>query len=124
MKAVSFIHWSVKMAVIVQAQEVTILRQGEGWQEVGLADAATFGAPAMIARRWLFEPGAIGPELEHGRTDQLLYVIRGSGTAEVDGQSLPLSEESVLWLEPGERYQFAAGEDGLEILQGVVDDGI
>jgi quercetin dioxygenase-like cupin family protein len=78
----------------------------------------------MAARRWLFEPGAIGPVLEHGRTDQLLYVIRGSGTAEVDGQSFPLSEESVLWLESGEIYHFIAGDGGLEILQGVVDDGI
>jgi len=112
------------MPVIIQAQEVTVLRQGEGWREVGLADAATFGEQAMTARRWLFEPGARGPELVHGRTDQLLYVIRGGGTAEVDGQPFPLSEESVLWLEPGERYQFVAGNEGLEILQGTVDDGV
>ena len=111
------------MPVIIQAQEVTVLRQGEGWREVGLADATTFGEQAMTARRWSFEPGASGPELVHGRTDQLLYVIRGGGTAEVDGQIFPLSEESVLWLEPGERYQFVAGDEGLEILQGIVEGG-
>jgi quercetin dioxygenase-like cupin family protein len=48
----------------------------------------------------------------------LLYVIRGSGTAVVNGEDMPLNDESVLWLEPGEQYQFIAGADGLEILQG------
>jgi mannose-6-phosphate isomerase-like protein (cupin superfamily) len=50
--------------------------------------------------------------------DQLLYVIRGNGTAEVDERTFPLEGESVLWLEPGEQYCFIAGENGLEILQG------
>jgi len=111
------------MPVIRQAEEIKVLREGEGWQEIGLADAATFGTAAMIARRWRLGPGAEGPVLVHGRADQLLYVIRGSGTAVVDGQSLPLSDECVLWLEPGERYQFVAGEAGLEILQGFTDEG-
>ena len=72
----------------------------------------------MVARRWLFEAGATGPELEHNDSDQLLYVIQGSGQAVVNGETLPLETESVLWLEPGERYHFVAGEAGLEILQG------
>ena len=111
------------MPVIVQVGELNVVRQGDGWQEIGLADAATFGKPALLARRWQFEPGARGPELVHGRNDQLLYVIRGRGTAVVDSQSFPLSEESVLWLEPGEKYHFIAGDEGMEILQGIVEDG-
>lgn len=110
------------MPVIIQSEKLTIIRQGDGWQEIGLADKSTFGTAAMIARRWLFAPGAIGPELVHGRSDQLLYVIRGGGTAVVDGEKLPLAEENVLWLEPGETYQFIASEEGLEILQGIVDE--
>jgi quercetin dioxygenase-like cupin family protein len=106
------------MPIIVQANETKMISQGDGWQEIGLADTNTFGAPAMIARRWVLAPGIRGPELVHGEEDQLLYVIRGSGMALVHGESLPLLEESVLWLEPGEQYQFVAGEDGLEILQG------
>jgi quercetin dioxygenase-like cupin family protein len=108
------------MPTTVQANETKVIRQGNGWQEIGLADTGTFGAPAMIARRWLLAPGIQGPELVHGQEDQLLYVIRGSGTAVVNGDSLLLLEESVLWLEPGEQYQFVAGKDGLEILQGYV----
>jgi hypothetical protein len=86
------------MPVIIQAQEVTVLRQGEGWREVGLADAATFGEQAMTARRWLFEPGARGPELVHGRTDQLLYVIRGGGRPKLTAsRSLYLRRASSGW---------------------------
>jgi quercetin dioxygenase-like cupin family protein len=106
------------MPVILQADETKVIRQGDGWQEIALADTNTFGAEAMIARRWVLESGARGPELVHGQADQLLYVIRGEGTAVVDNQPFPLTEESILWLEPGEIYQFVAGEAGLDILQG------
>ena len=106
------------MPIVVQAEETQVIEQGDGWQEIGLADSNTFGTEAMIARRWLFEPKATGPKRTHGQDDQLLYVIRGSGTAVVNGESLSLLEESVLWLEPGEQYHFVAGKDGLDILQG------
>ena len=105
------------MPVIVNSEEM-ITRRGEGWIEITLADTQTIGTPAMVARRWVFEPGAWGPKLVQGEVDQLLYVIRGSGKAIVNGEEFLLADESVLWLEPGERYQFVGGENGLEILQG------
>ena len=73
---------------------------------------------AMLARRWIFDPGMEGPKNTQGDHVQLLYVISGSGKAIVDGQSFELDHESVLWLEPGETYHFVAGKEGLEILQG------
>ena len=91
---------------------------GQGWQMITLADAGSIGNSAMVARRWIFQSNAHGPETTHGDVDQLLFVIRGSGAAVVDGERLPLAPESVVWLEPGERYRFEAGEEGLEILQG------
>lgn len=106
------------MPIIVNAEDVQVTRQGQGWTELTLADNKTTGTPAMVARRWVLEPSAQGPELVQGNTDQLLYVIRGSGTAIVNDQEFPLADESVLWLEPGEQYRFIAGQDGLEILQG------
>lgn len=111
------------MPIIVDTQDVRVTRQGAGWKEITLADVQIIGAPAMVARRWVLEPQAQGPELIHGETDQLLYVIYGSGNAIVNGEKLPLDEESVLWLEPGERYHFLAGKDGLEILQGYAPGG-
>lgn len=91
---------------------------GEGWKVITLANAAFIGAPAMVARRWIFQPKVVGPEATLGDVDQLLFVISGSGSAVVDGERLPLELESMLWLEPGERYRFEAGDDGLEILEG------
>lgn len=106
------------MPVILHSEDTEIVHQGEGWRQIKLADAETFGSAAMLAYRWILEPDARGPDMALGEKDQLLYVIRGSGKAEVDGKSYPLAEESVLWLEPDEKYCFIAGENGLEILQG------
>ena len=106
------------MPIIINAQDTQVTRQGPGWTETNLADGEIIGMPAMNARRLIFEPNAHGPESTRGDSDQLLFVIRGSGRAAVNGEELPLDEESVLWLEPGERYQLVAGENGLEILQG------
>lgn len=106
------------MPTLVNPEDMKTSQKGDGWMVITLADAETFNAPSMVARRWVFEPGAQGPEVVHGDTDQLLYVIGGSGTALVEGEELPLTQESVLWLEPGDRYQFTAAANGLEILQG------
>ena len=52
----------------------------------------------------------------HDGGEHLLYVIRGSGSAEVEDQSLGLARESILWLDPGERAILIAGADGLDVL--------
>jgi quercetin dioxygenase-like cupin family protein len=106
------------MPNITSSDDLEVSASGEGWMETTIADSQTFGEPAMVARRWVLEPGARGPSALHGDADQLLYVIRGSGVAVVDGKELSLDAESLLWLEPGEQYHFVAGRDGLEILQG------
>ena len=106
------------MTTVLNPEEVKVIEQGDGWRMLGLADGELFGVPAMIARRWIMEAGANGPELVLGDHDQLLYVIRGGGQAIVDGETYDLAAESILWLEPGERYRFGAGPTGLEILQG------
>lgn len=111
------------MPIIVNAEDTVVTRQGEGWIEITLTDAETIGAPAMVARRWILKPGAKGPTLIHGDTDQLLYVIKGSGSAIVNGKEMLLNDESVLWLEKGEQYQFVTGENELEILQGYAPGG-
>lgn len=106
-----------KMPILNNAEDAKVTH-GEGWTRLTVADAELIGAPAMVTRRWVFEAEAQGPMLEQGDTDQLLYVICGSGKAIVNGEEMPITSESVLWVEPGEQYQFVAGEDGLEILQG------
>ena len=106
------------MPIIVNPEDMHENQRGEGWVELTLADARHFGVPAMVARRWTLEPGATGPLLTQGAEEQMLFVISGGGKAIVDGTDFPLDEESVLWVETGEQYQFVAGDAGLDILQG------
>ena len=56
--------------------------------------------------------------LDRGRRagEHLLYVIRGSGRADVKDESLELAAEGILWLDPGERATLSASSDSLEIL--------
>jgi len=106
------------MPIIINVEDTKVTRREAGWTEITLVDAEIMGAPVMVARRWILEAEVQGPEMVHHDVDQLLYVIRGSGSAIVNGEELPLSDESVLWLEPGERFRFVAGANALEILQG------
>ena len=105
------------MPTIINPQDMQEKR-GEGWVCRTVADVQHIGASAMVGRWWSFQPGAEGPKQTRGAADELLYVIRGTGQAWVDGSLFDLDDESVLWVEEGETYCFLAGEDGLEILQG------
>lgn len=96
---------------------------GQGWSKTTLADADSIGEPAMAAYVWQFDPNAQGPEIVHGDTDQLLYVIRGNGTVTVGDDQLELKPETMVWMEPGDRYTFQAGDQGLTILQGYAPGG-
>lgn len=106
------------MPTTIHTDDVKQTAGGDGWRVFTLADAAAFGAAVMTARRWEIDPGATTDASLMGAGEQLLYVIRGGGSATVDGAVLPLAAESVLWLEPGEQFAFTGGPDGLVILQG------
>ncbi len=106
------------MPTLINPDQMKVSRKGDGWEVVTLADISTSGTSAMTARRWTLQPEAQMSEVIHGNMDELLYVVRGSGQAVVNGVVYALDHESILWLEPGEKYHFVAGPDGLEILQG------
>lgn len=106
------------MPIIIKPEIMETESDEGGWTKTTLADHKTIGTSAIVAQRWSFEPMAIGPQQKHGDPDQLLYVISGGGTVRVNGEMLPLEGETVLWLEGGDVYQFFAGENGLEVLQG------
>ena len=106
------------MPIIVNPEIMEVESTREGWTKTTLADQKTIGTSAIAAKRWSFEPLAVGPEHKHGDTDQLWYVISGDGKVRVNAEYLILEEETMLWLEHGDVYQFIAGENGLEILQG------
>jgi len=106
------------MPKIVNPSDMASHQSGDGWKIITLADASHIGEAVMVARHWYLDPGTTGPLEVHGNAEQLLYVIKGGGIAIVGEKRLPLERETVLWLEPGDRYQFEAHGDGLEILQG------
>jgi quercetin dioxygenase-like cupin family protein len=106
------------MPVILNPEEMNSIEQVEGVKITTLADRHAIGSPAMVARRWSIAPGVYSTQQKHGPTEQLLYVISGNGHAIVNGERLPLEPETVLWLEPGDVYQFYSGVRRLEILQG------
>ena len=106
------------MAIVNKPGEKNVFNKGEGWTATTLADKTSIGTSAIAAYRWSFDANAHGPELVHGEYEQLLFVISGGGVALVNGESLTLDTETVLWLNPNDVYQFITGEHGLEILQG------
>ncbi len=106
------------MPIIVNPEDTRLHRQGAGWAATILADEQTIGTPAMVARRWSLQPSARSPVNIHGKVEQLIYIITGEGKAYVNNTIYPLGPETVVWLEPGDQYQFEAGEKSLEILQG------
>lgn len=98
-------------------------RANEGWEETILADLAETEAGSVRLCRWALEPWAWSPEQRHGRAEGFLYVARGGGTLWANGRAWPLAPETVVWLEPGDRYRVQAGEEGIEILYGAVGEG-
>ena len=100
-----------------QASEIEPGERGDGWTLSVLADHTHVPGMAMVARRWVFEPGAHGPEEQWtGDAERFLYVIAGSGRLKAGNRHSDLGPESVVWLEPGDRFRLQAGDDGLEVL--------
>jgi quercetin dioxygenase-like cupin family protein len=91
--------------------------EGEGsaraivWPGVG-AQARTMHLVSLPA-------GAVSRELGHGG-EAVYYVVAGTGVVrDADaGTTTDLIEGSMVHVEPGTRYAFAAGTDGLELVGG------
>ena len=58
-----------------------------------------------------------GPDNRHAESDQWLYVVAGSGRAEVDGQSVTLQKGDAILIEKGEAHEIWASAD--EALQTI-----
>jgi len=77
------------------------------------------GARARTMHLVSLPPGAATRELRHGG-EGVYYVIAGTGVArDADaGTATDLIEGSMVHLEAGTRYSFAAGPDGIELVGG------
>ena len=108
------------MPAVVMPDQMEVETRGEGWVIWRMVNHRVTQEPVLLLRRWVISPGARTPEEEH-TTDQerFLYVIRGHGTLLVNGSPSPIDEESVIWVEPGDRFAFVAGDNGLEVLEAL-----
>lgn len=61
-------------------------------------------------------PGAAHPSIRHRRTDELAYVLSGSGSGVIDGRRLRLRPGDVLLIPAGSAHAFRAGPRGLDVL--------
>ena len=89
---------------------------------VGTARAVVWpgvGAELRSMIRISLDPSARTVELRHP-VEAVYYVMAGTGSAVDPGTSArqPLLEGSMVHIEPGTPYRFAAGPQGLEILGG------
>lgn len=74
------------------------------------------GTERSQAATMVLDPGAStgGPSNAHAASDQWLYVVSGTGTATVGGESHALRAGTLLLIEPGETHEIAnAGNEPL-----------
>lgn len=100
----------------VTASERVVVRDAGGVGEHVIAADELFDRVRLSARVLTLAPGVRAPGLTAEAGETMAYVVRGSGSAYVDGAELPLVHESMLWLTPGETCELAAGAEGLELL--------
>lgn len=108
------------MPALIMPEQMEVETRGEGWVIWRMVNHRATQEPVLLLRRWLVSPGARTPEVEHTTAqERFFYVVRGHGTLLVNGSPYPIEEESVLWAEPGDRFAFAAGDTGLEVLEAL-----
>lgn len=108
------------MSTILTPKRVPARSRAPGWAETPVhSREGTFAAV-----RWDLAPGESTGPLTHERGEAMLYVIEGRGRLLLDAEELPLDEETVAWLEPGDRYRLAADGAGLAVLAARAEGGI
>ncbi len=70
----------------------------------------------MQARLFTLAPAAAMAPVTIAAQEAMVYVVAGSGTAQVGEEQYPLERESMLWLSPATEIAFTAGPDGLECM--------
>ena len=81
-----------------------------------LANTAMLGTDALGVERVVLEASKMSEPASAAGAERFLYVIQGSGQAQVGSESFPLAPESMLWIESGDSFTLEAGADGLEVL--------
>ena len=103
------------MPTIFEPNDLPV-RNKEGATYITLANTAMLRADALDVMRITLEAGKKSEPASAVEAERFLYVIQGSGQAQVGSESFPLAPESMLWIEPGDTFTLEAGTEGLEVL--------
>jgi len=70
------------------------------------------------------DPGESTEEHVHVGNEHYIFVLRGDGYLELDGESQPVSQNYVICIEPGEMHAIRnTGENVLELLEFLIPIG-
>lgn len=92
-------------AAVVHAEErpEQELPGSHGWVRVMVE--GSLGAERLVQRVFRFEPGHT-PDLENASSEEVMYVVSGTGTAELGlGAAVELAPGTACWVPPGVAYR-------------------
>jgi len=92
------------------------VRDEAGAKFITLANPAMLGADALQVERVSVTAGEKSEPSSAVDAERFLYVIQGSGQAQVGDETFPLAPESMLWIESGDTVTLEANAEGLEVL--------
>jgi quercetin dioxygenase-like cupin family protein len=81
------------------------------------------GSDRLLAEMVCYEPGMMTKEHIHPWQDEIFYVVEGSGTIIVDGDSIPVSQSSMVLVRARSKHGVRAADDGRLVLLFVKGPG-
>ena len=103
------------MPTIFEPNDLPVRNQA-GATYTTLANAAMLGTDVLEVERVVLDAGKKSEPVSAVDAERFVYVIQGSGQAQVGSEAFPLALESMLWIESGDTFTLEAGTDGLEVL--------
>lgn len=111
----SWNHEEKTMPTIFEPNDLPVRNQA-GATYTTLANAAMLGTDALGVERVVLEAGKKSGPISAVDAERFVYVIQGSGRAQVGSETFPFASESMLWIETDDTFTLEAGADGLEVL--------
>jgi len=103
------------MPTIFEPNDLPV-RNEDGTTYTTLANPVMLGADALQVERVTLDAGKSSEPASAVDAERFLYVIQGSGQAQVGSETFPLAPESMLWIESGDTFTLQAGAEKLEVL--------
>ena len=80
------------------------------------------GAPNFAMRLFEIGPNGYTPKHTHGWEHEV-FIVSGSGYVFKDGKEIPIKKDTFLLVPKGELHQFIAGDDGMNMICVVPNEG-